>query len=70
MKRRCVRKRLPALKMRLLLLQSTLPQSPPLMPTMPLRVQKPIIVMIRASIRRLVMTTTVEVMSVSLRLPR
>jgi hypothetical protein len=56
-KRRCTRRRLPALKMQLLLLM------------MPLQGQKMIIVMIRAPIRRLVATATAEVMPMSLRLP-
>jgi hypothetical protein len=54
-------------KMWLLPLQSTLHQPPPLMP---LRGQKMIIVMIRPPIRRLAVTTTVEVTPVSLRLAR
>jgi hypothetical protein len=70
MKRRCVRRRLPAPKMRLLLLQSTLPQPPSLTPTMPLQEQKMVIVMIRSPIRRLVTTTTVEMTPMSLRLLR
>jgi hypothetical protein len=70
MKRRCVRRRLLTPKMQLLLLQSTLPQPPPLMATMPLRGQKIIIVMIRALIKWLAVMTVAVVMPVSLRRPR
>jgi hypothetical protein len=50
-------------------LQSTLPQPPPSTPMMPLRGAKMIIVMIRPPIKRLKVTTAVEVMPASLRLP-
>jgi hypothetical protein len=70
MKRRCARRRLLTPKMRLLLLQPTLPQPPPLTATMPLRGQKTIIVMIRAPIRWLAVMTAAVVMPVSLRLSR
>jgi hypothetical protein len=69
-KRRCARRRLPAPKIRLLLLQSTLPQPPPSTSMMPMRGQKTIIVMIRTPIRRLAVTAATEMTSVSLRLPR
>jgi hypothetical protein len=56
-------------RIRLLLLQSTLPQPPPSTSMTPLRGQKMIIVMIRTPIRRLAVTTATEMTSVSLRLP-
>jgi hypothetical protein len=70
MKRRCMRRRLPTQKMRLLLLQSTLPRPPPPTPMMPLRGQKMIIVMIGPPIKRLAMTTATEVTPTSLKLLR
>jgi hypothetical protein len=57
-------------KMQLFLLQSTLPQPPPPTPMMPLWGPKTIIVMINAPIKRLAVTTAVEMTPVSLRLPR